>query len=165
MVLLAVQESGEQTDEHGKLFDGAEVFFCIIFTIEMLMRIAGIGFIAGNGSYLADRFNFLDIVVVLLAWIPIIFDVDFNLSFLRTVRLMRAVGGANGAGCTVSSACSCGGATGGNLSCAASSASSSCKGLYPRFWGRRFSKASSSKVGTMNPPWPISDEMKSIVSS
>lgn len=38
----------------------------IIFTFEFLFKVIGMGFVGFNGSYLSDKWNFLDFAVVII---------------------------------------------------------------------------------------------------
>lgn len=42
----------------------SEIYFTIIFTIEFILKIGGLGFF-GKKGYLHDRWNWLDFIVVL----------------------------------------------------------------------------------------------------
>ena len=61
-----VSNRGELISEgswRNTLIDETEVIFTIIFTIECILKIIGMGFTGPNG-YLHDRWNWLDFVVV-----------------------------------------------------------------------------------------------------
>jgi hypothetical protein len=45
------------------LIDETEIIFTIVFTIECVFKIIGMGF-AGKNGYLNDRWNWLDFIVV-----------------------------------------------------------------------------------------------------
>eukprot|EP00940_MAST-03C_sp_MAST-3C-sp2_P003643 g3643.t1 len=70
------------------LADSVDIVFTIIFTIEAVLKIIGMGFFLGKGSYLRDGWNVIDFTVVvagLLAFLP-----GFpRISALRTIRVMR----------------------------------------------------------------------------
>lgn len=66
----------------------------VIFTIEALLKIIGMGFIMDSGSYLRDGWNWIDFIVVvtsLLSNIPAI----PSISFLRTFRVLRPLRSLN----------------------------------------------------------------------
>ena len=66
----------------------AEPIFTAFFVIEMVAKIAGMGFICGRGTYLNDAWNWIDFVVVtsgVLASVPFF----PNVSVLRTIRVLR----------------------------------------------------------------------------
>lgn len=68
--------------------------FTILFTIEAILKIIGMGFIIEPGSYLRDGWNWIDFIVVvtsLLSNIPAI----PSISFLRTFRVLRPLRSLN----------------------------------------------------------------------
>jgi hypothetical protein len=52
--------AGEET-----IFDVAEHIFTVLYTLEMALKITGMGFIMGKESYLRDGWNQLDFVIVM----------------------------------------------------------------------------------------------------
>jgi len=46
-----------------------ENLFLSLYTLEMLLKILGLGFIWNKGSYLRDPWNILDFVIVSLAYV------------------------------------------------------------------------------------------------
>ena len=46
--------------------------FLALYTIEMGLKIIGLGFIFNRGAYLRDTWNILDFVIVATAYIPLI---------------------------------------------------------------------------------------------
>lgn len=69
---------------------GIEWFFIIFYTVEMLLKIFGMGFIRKKNAYLRDYWNFMDIVIVITSWIPILYNSGgVNLSTFRTLRILR----------------------------------------------------------------------------
>ena len=52
----------------------AEWTFQLLYTIEMCIKIVGMGFIFGKGAYLRDPWNILDFVIVMSAWLTIAQD-------------------------------------------------------------------------------------------
>ena len=65
----------------------AEFIFNVIFTIEMLLKMAAYGI----GGYLNDLWNGLDFTVVTMAWAPLIFPGLGNYSAIRAFRVVRAL--------------------------------------------------------------------------
>jgi hypothetical protein len=64
----------------------------VIYTIEMTLKILGMGFVLNRGSYLRDRWNLLDFIIVVSAWIPYMFEgggAGLNLNGLRSLRVLR----------------------------------------------------------------------------
>ena len=65
-------------------------FFLGFYTLEMTLKILGLGFIANRKAYLRDYWNMLDFVIVVTAYIPIIFSsTHINLKPLRSLRVLR----------------------------------------------------------------------------
>ena len=66
----------------------SELFFTIVFTLEMTIKMIALGVFLDKNCYLRDQWNWLDFVVVvgsILAYLP---GVD-NVSVLRTFRLFK----------------------------------------------------------------------------
>ena len=70
------------------LVSKTEIAFIIIFTIEALVKIIGMGFVLGKGSYLRNYWNWLDFIVVITSLLTFLPQFD-NISGLRTFRLFR----------------------------------------------------------------------------
>ncbi len=49
-----------------------ENLFLSLYTLEMLLKIIGLGFVLNKGSYLRDPWNILDFIIVTLAYVQII---------------------------------------------------------------------------------------------
>eukprot|EP00602_Paraphysomonas_sp_CaronLab_P008605 CAMPEP_0185034492 /NCGR_PEP_ID=MMETSP1103-20130426/24443_1 /TAXON_ID=36769 /ORGANISM="Paraphysomonas bandaiensis, Strain Caron Lab Isolate" /LENGTH=1644 /DNA_ID=CAMNT_0027571169 /DNA_START=197 /DNA_END=5132 /DNA_ORIENTATION=+ len=69
------------------LIDETELLFTIVFTIECVLKVFGMGFF-GKKGYLHDRWNWLDFVVVVTGWMSYIPGIP-NISVLRTFRVLR----------------------------------------------------------------------------
>ena len=65
----------------------AEYIFLGFFTLEMILKIIGLGFIQGKGTYLKNGWNWLDFIVVIIGYLG--FIGLSNLSALRTFRVLR----------------------------------------------------------------------------
>ena len=62
----------------------------IIYTIEMSLKILGMGFVLNRKSYLRDPWNIMDFIIVVTGYIPIIFASDAgNLKVFRSLRVLR----------------------------------------------------------------------------
>lgn len=61
-----------------------------LYTIEMSLKIIGLGFILNKNTYLRDGWNILDFIIVITAWLPHLFGGN-NSSFssLRVLRVLR----------------------------------------------------------------------------
>nr|AWJ68265.1 putative voltage-gated sodium channel 3 [Hirudo verbana] len=68
----------------------SEAAFTSIYTIESSIKILARGLIMGDFTYLKDVWNWLDFIVVSLAYVTIAFPVG-NLAVLRTFRVLRAL--------------------------------------------------------------------------
>lgn len=65
--LLTIPDSGASSS-----VSPVQWFFVIFYTLEMLIKITAMGFILGPGAYLQDYVNFMDIVIVVTSWVPIV---------------------------------------------------------------------------------------------
>jgi len=61
----------------------------IIFTIEMILKIAGLGLWGHDEAYLTNGWNLLDGVIVIVGWIGLL--ADDNLSAFKALRALRAL--------------------------------------------------------------------------
>lgn len=67
-----------------------DTMFLTLYTIEMMLKIIGLGFIFNRGAYLRDAWNILDFIIVVTAYIPLILQGgSLNLSGLRAFRVLR----------------------------------------------------------------------------
>jgi len=68
-----------------------EWFFLIFYTIEMFLKILGLGLFMGPEAYLKDYMNFMDIIIVLTSWLPFFISSSkgVDLSTFRTFRVLR----------------------------------------------------------------------------
>lgn len=70
--------------------ESVELFFLIMYTIEMCLKIFGMGFIFIPRSYLRDGWNILDFCIVTTSLLPyVIGSQSLNLSSLRSLRVLR----------------------------------------------------------------------------
>lgn len=70
------------------MVEKSEVYFTVLFTIEAVLKIIGMGLISGENTYLKDAWNWLDFIVVITALSTLLLDVS-NVSVLRTFRIFR----------------------------------------------------------------------------
>lgn len=70
-----------------KLSDIANLFFTVVFLIEMLMKICGFG----CKKYLEDNFNIFDAFIVTMSYVELVMPAgsSSSLSVLRAFRLLR----------------------------------------------------------------------------
>jgi len=69
------------------LIEHSEVVFTVVFSIECMLKVFGMGF-TGQRSYLKDRWNWLDFLVVITSWLSYVPSIP-NVSVLRTFRVLR----------------------------------------------------------------------------
>ena len=58
-----------------KTADAIENVFLALYTIEMVLKIVGMGFVSGKDAYLKDPWNILDFTIVSSAYLTVIQDV------------------------------------------------------------------------------------------
>jgi hypothetical protein len=85
----------DPTIERGEFFVVAEDVFTILYSIEMIIKIMGLGFIMDKGSYLRDSWNILDFMIVVSSYPQYFTDPNapsedgISLSGLRVFRVLR----------------------------------------------------------------------------
>ncbi|KAL3320305.1 hypothetical protein Ciccas_001020 [Cichlidogyrus casuarinus] len=71
------------------ILNGANFFFTAVFVIEALLKIIALGFL----RYLRDRWNQLDVCIVILSVIGLIFEngnlIPFKATIIRVMRVLR----------------------------------------------------------------------------
>lgn len=74
-----------------QLSDTFDLVFLILYTVEMMLKIFGLGFILKQGSYLRDYWNILDFTIIVTGYVPYAINNDssVNLSVLRSLRVLR----------------------------------------------------------------------------
>lgn len=88
-IFLALEDPIQ--DVQADYLEAAEQIFLYIYTLEMMLKILGLGFFLNRGSYLRDPWNLLDFVIVVSGYIPLLFSSGggINLSGLRSLRVLR----------------------------------------------------------------------------
>ncbi|CEM11618.1 unnamed protein product [Vitrella brassicaformis CCMP3155] len=75
-----------------KLEEVSEIVFIVIFSVELVIKVVGKGLWMGRETYLSDRWSWLDLVVVVTAWLERILYAlipqSVNLTVIRTFRVM-----------------------------------------------------------------------------
>lgn len=66
---MAMEEPGAEQTYFMEIID---YVFTGLYTIEMILKIMGMGFIINRGSYLRDSFNILDFFIVITSYIPLL---------------------------------------------------------------------------------------------
>ena len=68
----------------------SDTTFQALYTVEMVLKIAAMGFIFNKGSYLRDSWNILDFVIVCSGYVSMLMSGGgANLSVLRSFRVIR----------------------------------------------------------------------------
>ena len=77
----------DETSDKAMIIAKMELIFNCIFTIEMSIKITALG----CSEYIKDPWNLLDATVVTSAWAPYFLPTSGNYSWLRAVRVLRAL--------------------------------------------------------------------------
>ena len=77
-----------------KVVEDSEIYFLVLFTIEMLLKMVAYGLIMHKGAYLRDSWSWLDFVVVVTGYAGVIPGLP-NVSALRTFRVLRPLRSLN----------------------------------------------------------------------
>lgn len=92
--------TSSNTDNSLTFFNLTDYIFLILYSIEMILKILGLGFIFPKNSYLRDSWNILDFIIVISGYIPFIFTssvVDLKvLRSFRVIRPLRTISGIEG---------------------------------------------------------------------
>lgn len=55
-------------NENSELIILAEKIFTVLYTLEMIIKVLGLGFILGKNAYLKDSWNILDFIIVISSY-------------------------------------------------------------------------------------------------
>ncbi|CAH1158375.1 unnamed protein product [Phyllotreta striolata] len=99
--LLAVEDPIDTNSETNKVLSKFDVFFTIIFSIELMLKTIAYGCILHDGAFLRSAFNMLDLLVVCVSLVSIYnsqgaMNVVKILRVLRVLRPLRAINRAKG---------------------------------------------------------------------
>ncbi len=84
--LFLASEHYEQPDWLTTISDYANIFFTIVFALEMVVKLIGFGF----KKYAADGFNLFDCFIVIMSYVELFMPGEASsLSVLRAFRLLR----------------------------------------------------------------------------
>lgn len=67
------------------------ITFTVIYTIETAIKALSRGFILADYTYLRDMWNWLDICVLVLAYLMFVSTEIGNMTSIRTLRVLRAL--------------------------------------------------------------------------
>lgn len=89
-VFLAMDSNAPdfQHTQLGGVLQAAELVFIIAFTVEMALKMLGLGLYGAKGAYLRDAWNVIDFIVVVMGWMSLLPSIE-NISSMRTVRVLR----------------------------------------------------------------------------
>ena len=91
--ILATEPTLKRRVQHG-LLATPELLCNIIFTLEMMLKMLGLGLCSGKHSYFASGWNFVDALIVVSGWITFGFDQagpDNEFGVANLLRLMRVL--------------------------------------------------------------------------
>ncbi|KAG5899700.1 hypothetical protein JTB14_030094 [Gonioctena quinquepunctata] len=99
--LLAVEDPIDTESETNKVLGKFDVFFTVIFSIELMLKTVAYGCILHEGAFLRSAFNMLDLLVVCVSLVSIYnsqgaMSVVKILRVLRVLRPLRAINRAKG---------------------------------------------------------------------
>lgn len=87
-IVMALEDPNSETTT--PFFYILDYIFLGLYTLEMILKIIGLGFILNKGSYLRDSWNILDFVIVLSGYLPLVVSSgSVNLAVLRSFRVLR----------------------------------------------------------------------------
>jgi hypothetical protein len=88
--LVMMIDDSATNENPSEFFEIAENYFLYLYTVEMVMKIVGLGFIFGPDSYLKDQWNLLDFFIVISSWFSSLSTGSkLNVSSMRTFRVLR----------------------------------------------------------------------------
>ena len=56
------------------IFEKFELLFQYLYTVEMVLKILGMGFIIGPDAYIKDEWNILDFFIVMMGYVSMILE-------------------------------------------------------------------------------------------
>eukprot|EP00357_Protocruzia_adherens_P012067 CAMPEP_0114999704 /NCGR_PEP_ID=MMETSP0216-20121206/16309_1 /TAXON_ID=223996 /ORGANISM="Protocruzia adherens, Strain Boccale" /LENGTH=455 /DNA_ID=CAMNT_0002364639 /DNA_START=124 /DNA_END=1488 /DNA_ORIENTATION=- len=88
-IVLAIEDP--TVSERTEFEQVADIVFLVLYTLEFLIKVFGMGFIIPKGAYLRDSWNILDFTIVVSAYIELIFQSSsgVNLQAFRAFRVLR----------------------------------------------------------------------------
>uniref|UniRef100_A0A0A9YGN4 Voltage-dependent calcium channel type A subunit alpha-1 n=2 Tax=Lygus hesperus TaxID=30085 RepID=A0A0A9YGN4_LYGHE len=77
-----------EENETGQLLEKTEIYFLIVFIVEMVLKVIAYGFALHPGSYLRNPWNLIDFFVIIVGIVSF-FPLGIELSVLRMLRIVR----------------------------------------------------------------------------
>lgn len=95
---MAIDDPAKVEEDPWKII--VDYLFLGIYTIEMVLKILGFGFIFNKGAYIRDAWNILDFVIVLSGYVELfVTSTSLNLGVLWSfwvLRPLRTISGIEG---------------------------------------------------------------------
>ncbi|KAG9508996.1 Sodium channel protein type 10 subunit alpha, partial [Fragariocoptes setiger] len=91
VILTILINCGLMTLQSTELVEKTEIIFTIVYTIEMCLKVLARGLILDRFTYLRDPWNWLDFLVIAMAYLTLGVEDLGNLSVIRTFRVLRAL--------------------------------------------------------------------------
>lgn len=66
-VVLAIEDPTDKTP--ASYFDVMDSVFLVLYSIEMVLKILGLGFVFNKGAYLRDAWNIMDFTIVMTGYL------------------------------------------------------------------------------------------------
>jgi len=86
----------DPTQDRSQFFSVAENIFTILYSLEMIIKIMGLGFIFNEGAYLRESWNILDFIIVVSSYPAYFESADddssgdgVSIKGLRAFRVLR----------------------------------------------------------------------------
>ena len=78
-------------DDNKLEYQRFEVIFTYIYSIEIIMKIFGFGFITTKDSFLRSGWNILDFLIVVISYLTYYFNINFSFGFIRCIRFINVI--------------------------------------------------------------------------
>jgi hypothetical protein len=88
-VVLTLEDPTDPESGSSGFLATLDTIFLILYSLEMIIKITGMGFVLNKNSYLRDSWNILDFVIVASAYLQLLLSSGANLSVLRSFRVLR----------------------------------------------------------------------------
>lgn len=88
-VVLTLEDPTDPNSGETGFLATLDTVFLALYSLEMVLKILGLGFVLNKGSYLRDSWNILDFVIVTSAYLQLLLSSGANLSVLRSFRVLR----------------------------------------------------------------------------
>ena len=88
-IVLTLEDPTDPESNDTGFLATLDTIFLALYTLEMVLKILGLGFVLNKDAYLRDSWNILDFVIVTSAYLQLIISSGANLSVLRSFRVLR----------------------------------------------------------------------------